>query len=142
MPLATLLPRAGNAVSRCVGQVAAEHGLTRTALGVLDALGTGERLSHRELAAHLGVTPATLTPVVDALVRSGQVLRDRDAGDRRVVRLTLTTDGRARLGDVSGLVATALRERLPQPPAEHAEIVRAYLLAVLAAAGDTAEAGP
>jgi MarR family transcriptional regulator, organic hydroperoxide resistance regulator len=113
-----------------------EHGLTPTALGVLDVLGRGDGLSHRELAGRLGLTPATLTPVVDALEAAGEVRRARDAADRRVVRLWLTAAGRDRVVAASGRVAARLQDRLPSPSPAHEEAIRGYLLAVLAAVRD------
>jgi MarR family transcriptional regulator, organic hydroperoxide resistance regulator len=133
MPLERLLPRVGSAVARHVQRAVAEHGLTPTSLGVLGVLSDRDGLSHRELAGHLGVTPATLTPVVDALEVAGALRRDRDRDDRRVVRLSITTAGRERLRTASVQVTARMRERMPRPAPEHAEIIRGYLLAVLAA---------
>lgn len=46
------------------------------------------------IAKQLMVTPAVVTGIVDRLERRGFVRRTADAGDRRVVRLTLTDSGR------------------------------------------------
>ena len=132
-PLEVLLERVGAAVGRHRRRIAAAHGLTPTALAVLASLGAadpddpGGDPSHRELAGRLGLSPATLTPVLDALESAGEVRRERDRTDRRVVRLHRTPAGRARL------VRTP-PARLPQPDPEAAPAVRAWLLAVLAAA--------
>jgi DNA-binding MarR family transcriptional regulator len=123
-----LLTRAGEAAGRVHRRAAAGHGLTSTSMGVLDELSrrTGGT-SHRELAGRLGITPATLTPVVDALADSGALARERDPVDRRVVRLSITPHGRERLAAAAVAVAGAVRARIPaMPPA-----VREYLLAVL-----------
>ncbi|MCY7341917.1 MAG: MarR family winged helix-turn-helix transcriptional regulator [Pseudonocardia sp.] len=138
MPLSKLLPWTGRSLSRYHQRCAAAHGLTSTSMGVLGVLGHADAVSHRELAAHLGVTPATLTPVVDALEATGDLARVRDAADRRVVHLSLTVQGRGRLTAAFAQVATAFRERLPHPPPEHHEIIRGYLLAVLAAVAEEA----
>ena len=136
-PLEVLLERVGAAVGRHRRRIAAAHGLTPTALAVLAALGGADAHdpggdpfrgpSHRELAGRLGLSPATLTPVLDALESAGEVRRERDRTDRRVVRLHRTPAGRARL------VRTP-PARLPQPDPAVAPAVRAWLLAVLAAA--------
>jgi MarR family transcriptional regulator, organic hydroperoxide resistance regulator len=144
-PLEVLLERVGAAVTRHRRRIAAAHGLTPTTMAVLAALGgidagalddpDGARgradpvdaPSHRELAGRLGLTPATLTPVLDALEAAGEVRRERDRTDRRVVRLHRTPAGRARL-------ALAPSARLPRPDPEVDRAVRAWLLAVLAAA--------
>lgn len=138
-PLEVLLERVGAAVGRHRRRIAAAHGLTPTGLAVLASLGglgaTDPDVagggcpapSHRELAGRLGLSPATLTPVLDALESAGEVRRERDRTDRRVVRLHRTPAGRARL-------ARTPPARLPQPDPEVAPAVRAWLLTVLAAA--------
>ena len=59
-----------------------------------------EELAPGELARRLGVTPATVTGLLDGLSREGQVLRRRAAGDRRGVAVRMTARGRARLGEI------------------------------------------
>lgn len=135
MPLPMLLRCAGTAISRRLASLAAEQGLSATALRVIEVLAAHDGLSHREIAGHLGVTPATLTPVVDGLEAAGQLRRERDTRDRRVVRLYLTAAGRQRLLTVPTQTAMRLQELLPRPSAEHEKIIRDYLLAVLAAVG-------
>ncbi|GAA2570770.1 hypothetical protein GCM10010210_53020 [Pseudonocardia hydrocarbonoxydans] len=128
-----LLPRAGQAVDRLLRRVVAAHGLTPTSLGVLGVLVRGRPAAHRDLAAALGVAPATLTPVVDALERAGEVVRVRDAVDRRVVRVGVTGAGSARYAAAFAAVGRELRARVPQPPPGSEAAVRGYLCAVLAA---------
>jgi DNA-binding MarR family transcriptional regulator len=132
-----LLARAGAAVMRYRRRLAARHGLTPTAIAVLAALDAdvaagsdtdpGGAPSHRELAGWLGLSPATLTPVLDVLEAAGEIRRERDRADRRVVRLHRTAVGRAHLA------AAQSPSRLPQPTPANEPVVRAYLLAVLAA---------
>jgi MarR family transcriptional regulator, organic hydroperoxide resistance regulator len=128
VPLEVLLPRVGAAVARHHRRLAARHGLTPTAIGVLAALDRDDAPSHRELAGRLGLSPATLTPVLDALEADGRIRRDRDAADRRVVRLRRTAAGRQRLAAAGDHLPP-----LPLPSPEHEPALRAYLLAVLAA---------
>jgi DNA-binding MarR family transcriptional regulator len=133
--LEVLLSRAGAAVVRHRRRLAAQHGLTPTAIAVLAALDSdadsdtdlGGEPSHRELAGRLGLSPATLTPVLDALETAGEVRRERDGTDRRIVRLHRTAAGRAHLASAQS------PSRLPQPTPELEPPLRAYLLAVLAA---------
>ena len=136
MPLGKLLPWVGTAVSRRFQQLVAQHGMSPTAFSVLGVLGHHDALSHRELAGHLGLTPATLTPVIDTLEEAGAVRRSRDRTDRRVVRLSITPAGQERLLATFAHVAAQFRERMPHPTPEHERIIRAYLTAVLAAVGD------
>jgi DNA-binding transcriptional ArsR family regulator len=53
------------------------------------------------LAERLGLSPGTVTGLVDALVARGLVKRLRDAEDRRIVRLRLTAEGRRQCGSPS-----------------------------------------
>ncbi|MCW0213369.1 MAG: MarR family winged helix-turn-helix transcriptional regulator [Pseudonocardia sp.] len=136
LPLPALLVRVGAVLGRFRHRVAAGHGLSATSLAVLGVLAGADGPSHRELAAELGVSPATLTPVVDGLEREGALRRGRDAVDRRVVRLWITDTGRGRLAETSALVEAVHRARLPAVTAEEDAVVRRYLLAVLTAVGD------
>jgi MarR family transcriptional regulator, organic hydroperoxide resistance regulator len=136
LPLDQLLVRAGQAAHSCAQRAAAAHGLTATALGVLGVLAQGDAVSHRELAGRLGVTPATLTPLVDGLEAAGAIVRARDRRDRRMVRVSITPAGRERFAAASEQVARDVGERLPRPAPADAAVVRAYLLSVLAAVGD------
>jgi DNA-binding MarR family transcriptional regulator len=136
MPLGRLLSWTGRTLDRYHQRTIADHGLTSTSMGVLGVLAHSAAVSHRELSAHLGVTPATLTPVVDALESAGELTRERDPADRRVVRLSITPRGRERLVVAFGQVAPTFRERMPHPPPEQHAIIRDYLLAVLAAVGE------
>jgi DNA-binding MarR family transcriptional regulator len=118
MPLVRLLSRTGQAVVRYTRGTTAAHGLTTTAMGVLGVLADTDAVSHRELSGKLGVAPATLTPVVDALEAEGEVVRERDPADRRVVRLWITPSGRERLAEVHGdVMRMFLRLRTPRSSA-------------------------
>jgi DNA-binding MarR family transcriptional regulator len=138
MPLGKLVRCTGSVIQRHFQRVCAEHGLTPTAMGVLGALSQTAGLSHRELADRIMLSPATLTPVLDALEEAGEVRRDRDPQDRRVVRLHITDLGQLRLGAVAGVVVAAFRQQMPRPSAEDEKIIRGYLLAVMAALNDDA----
>jgi len=92
-----------------------------------------------DISAELGVNPSTGSRMCDRLVRKGLVRRTRTAGDRRVVRLTLTAAGRElvaevtrrRRHDLSRLVAT-------MPVSTHAGFVRG-LRAFTTAAGELSD---
>lgn len=47
------------------------------------------------LAQQLAVTKPTVTSLTDSLVERGLASRDAEAGDRRVVTVSITTEGRA-----------------------------------------------
>jgi DNA-binding MarR family transcriptional regulator len=68
-------------------------------LGLLEADGP---MSMRVLADALDVSQASATGIIDRMEQRGLVERLRDSGDRRVVRVALTEQGR---GLVSGMAA-------------------------------------
>ena len=125
-----LLARTGRALARWDRRAASGHGLSPTALAVLVHLaGAGPR-SHRDLAVALDVAPATLTPVVDGLERTGGVVRSRDPRDRRVVLVSVTAAGRTRGAETRAVVAAEAAGVLPRPaPADRAAVHR-WLTAV------------
>lgn len=68
--------------------------LSLAEMHTLDAIGPYESRTMTETAQILGITVGTLTVSVDRLVKKGYVLRRRDEEDRRVVRISLTRDGK------------------------------------------------
>ena len=73
-----------------------DTGLTAQQYRILKLAGAGGERSAR-LAERLTVAKPTLTATADALVAAGYAQREAEAGDRRVVRLSLTAAGRAAL---------------------------------------------
>jgi DNA-binding MarR family transcriptional regulator len=53
-----------------------------------------EPLAVGEVALQAGVAPPTATRMVDSLERDGYVVRERQAGDRRLVHVRITDEGR------------------------------------------------
>ena len=68
--------------------------LSLAEMHTLDAIGPYESRTMTETAQILGITVGTLTVSVDRLVKKGYVARCRDEKDRRVVRISLTRDGK------------------------------------------------
>lgn len=60
----------------------------------LDAIGPYESRTMSETASILGITTGTLTVAIDRLVKKGYVDRKRDENDRRIVRISLTRQGK------------------------------------------------
>jgi len=79
-------------------------------LGVLRILLAVDGLKSSDVAARGWSSPGTLTSVVNTLVREGYVERRSDAGDRRVVRLYLTDQGRRTCEDYYALAGPAWRD--------------------------------
>jgi DNA-binding MarR family transcriptional regulator len=116
------------------GSAFAEHDLEGWGFDVLSALrreGAPYELSPGQLVAQTLVTSGTMTNRVDRLVARGLVRRCPDPADRRGVKVTLTTAGRA---VVDAAMADLLdRERIllnQLPPAEQdhlSELLRRLL---------------
>lgn len=70
-----------------------EISLTMAQFRALATLRRYGRLTGRELAARLKVTPGTLVPLVDRLEEQGYLRRVPDREDRRITWLDLTTKG-------------------------------------------------
>lgn len=88
-----------------------DFGLTVPQLMVLKCVGEMERIEPEITVAMVGLrvnlSPATVSRIVDRLVRSGLVLRERRSKDRRKVCLTLTPAGLERFQTLP----TPLQER-------------------------------
>jgi len=76
-------------------------------LAILDIEGP---LAMRALAESLDVSQASMTGIVDRMEQRGLVERQRDEEDRRVVRVSLTDEGRKMVGGM----AAERRERLSE----------------------------
>jgi DNA-binding MarR family transcriptional regulator len=70
-----------------------ELNVTMAQLHVLHAVRRRGRVSGRQLAAELGVSPAAVVPVCDRLAQQGWIERIRDESDRRINWLQLTPSG-------------------------------------------------
>ena len=140
------LMRAARAVTARVEPMLAEHGLTTTQLGVLEALLHKGMLTHRDLGRKVLTSAANMTDVVDKLAARGLVLRVRCPEDRRLVHVELTPAGRCliealfprharaiadamagldsaaltRLGDELRALGMAAAHRAPEPACEAA----------------------
>ncbi|GIW13355.1 MAG: hypothetical protein KatS3mg062_0794 [Tepidiforma sp.] len=73
----------------------AEMGLTTAQLRVLFLVREEPGVTAGELASRLGVTPPTISGIVDRLVKSDLIRREDDEADRRLVRNFLTPHGEA-----------------------------------------------
>ena len=90
----TLYPRIYFAChTRHVRDPQSQRLLSRHQASILDHLDEIEPTTVMDLAAHMGVTPATMSVSIDRLERKGYVVRLRDAKDRRRVHVRLTSAG-------------------------------------------------
>jgi DNA-binding MarR family transcriptional regulator len=95
-PLHALLLAASRIMGTFYAGTLSQAGLrvSPAGLGVLRVLMAGDGLKSSDVASRGWSSPGTLTSVVNTLVREGYVERRSDAGDRRVVRLFVTDEGR------------------------------------------------
>ncbi len=93
------LPRAARALAlaaRALERAAAARELTLAQFRILALIAAGDERSSL-LAERLAVAKPTITAVVDGLVERGLVIREAVAGDRRSIRVALTSTGVAAL---------------------------------------------
>src|SRR5436305_288422 len=69
---------------------------------ILDHLDEIEPMSLKDLARHMGVTPATMSVTIDRLEAKGYVRRTRATQDKRMIGLRLTASG-TRLRDAQSV---------------------------------------
>lgn len=50
--------------------------------------------SMKDMAEDLGISSPAMTPIIDKLVESGQLARSEDKLDRRVIRISITSQGK------------------------------------------------
>ena len=79
-------------------------GLTVPQILILQAIGEAGGLGVSEIARRVSLSQATVTSVIDRLVKKGLVTRDRSHSDRRVVTITLTAEGAGQLEKAPGLL--------------------------------------
>jgi DNA-binding MarR family transcriptional regulator len=108
----TLYPRIDFACrSRHVRDPQSQRLLSRHQASILDHLDEIEPTTVMTLAAHLGVTAATMSIAIDRLERKGYAVRLKDAKDRRRVHVRLTTAG-VRVREASSVLDASRVEAL------------------------------
>lgn len=106
--------------------------LTFGQLRILFLLRDHRSLTMSGLAEMLGVTPATVSGVVERIERTGLVTRRHRLDDRRVVEVALTDEGDRTLREMAGARLDAMRQTLEVlTPDELAEFDR--LLGIIVA---------
>lgn len=108
------LKRAYLALAGHLNDLLRPHDLTYSQWQVLSLVGkcAPAPVTQRRIHACLRVESATLTGIIDGLVRRGWLLRRENAEDRRVNELTLTDAGRAVYTDLAAWVGPQVQERL------------------------------
>ncbi|MEV0154793.1 MarR family winged helix-turn-helix transcriptional regulator [Micromonospora sp. NPDC050686] len=136
-PLGRLIGIAGHLLEQHWGRYLADHhGLSAAGMRVLMILARAGDSTHREVAEHCYVRPATLTGIVDTLERDGFVARRRDATDRRSVQLTLTDKGREHAETLLALIhSDPPLTSVDADPAKR-EVIREFLTELITTMSD------
>jgi DNA-binding MarR family transcriptional regulator len=95
-----------------------------------------------DLAHQLGISPSTLSSLVDRLVESGFVNRSADSRDRRTVLVSLAPAGDQLLDQFNELGTDALRSLLEQLTDSEIVTVNNAIDLLVAAARRVADAQP
>jgi DNA-binding MarR family transcriptional regulator len=91
-----IVRKAAQQVARRARDRLEAHGVTPTQYAVLKVLSDADGQTGAELGARLGIDSATTTGVADRLAANGLLERRPDPQDRRLQRLFLTAEARAR----------------------------------------------
>lgn len=122
------LRRILRAVSRYSRQVGRDTGLAVPALLCVRAIGDAPSPEHATVAwvaERVQLSKSTTSTLIDKLVKSGLVLRERSTTDRRRVKLSLTPEGRSRLEAMPQPLEARFLERLAAlEPEERAQILQ------------------
>jgi DNA-binding MarR family transcriptional regulator len=105
--------------------------------GMMRALRKVGPATQGDVASLLDVSPATVVEMVDHLEKRGLVVRERDAADRRVYRLHLTTEAARVLEEAADLSSKVLEDRIGGPRSrDRKDLGRLLPLLLTAPAGD------
>jgi DNA-binding MarR family transcriptional regulator len=89
-----------------------ELGITSQQMGILLSLARGLATTPFELSRLLGIDTGLMTRMLDKLETKGLLERSRSVEDRRVVNLTLTTEGEAVAAHIPAIAPVVLNRRL------------------------------
>ena len=102
-------------------------GVNRTDLRVLGIVQQAGGTTAGEAAFQAGLSPSALTTAVQRLVRSGYLVREVDAADRRRVTLRLTDVARARIRELYDPVHQEGLRLLASLPTESIPVIEHFL---------------
>ena len=89
-----------------------ELGLSHAQVGMLYLLAYHNGSSVKETADYLNITKSAVTQLLDPLAKKRLVSRQNDPKDRRIVRLSLTSEGKATLKKLARHKFAGLRSAL------------------------------
>jgi DNA-binding MarR family transcriptional regulator len=96
-----------------------ERNLTTPQLRMMFILAGQDGVTPGALAERMHVTPPTITGLTDRLAKQGLISRVEDPNDRRLVRLSLTDEGRRTTNELETMGRAFLKEVLGRLPPDH-----------------------
>lgn len=131
--LTYLLRQANASVRLTLDRALAAEGVTYPQHSALTIIRAYEAISSADLARIAVLTPQTVNGIVRALEERGAIRKEPDAVHGRILRLTVTEEGRAlnkRCRALTAPIEAAIKARLPQ---RHEEALRRWLVDVATA---------
>lgn len=100
-----------------------EYGVTTSQWAVLALLWNKEGLSHLEIQQALRIEKATVTGLIQRMMRTGLIYREVDSSDKRVHRVFLTEKGKSLEHDLIPQAKAVNEKMLRGISDEHAKIL-------------------
>lgn len=106
----------------CKDRYLSQYGLSRPQAEILYYVADQQPVTVKQIAQIMKVTSSAATQMIEGLVKLGYLQRENDEADRRIVRISLTTNGQSRFNEfkfhhlekVNQLLATLTNEELEQ----------------------------
>ena len=124
------LQRATHASLQVLAAELVDLDLTASEINAMANLADGHGRTISELGKAVGVRPTTLTSVLDRLERRGHITRGNRPGDRRVVIIELTSDGRKTAAAVRESITRIEHRALGNLPVSEMTVLRQALEAL------------
>lgn len=106
-------------------------GVTGLQYTILGLLARHEGLSSADLSRRFFVTQQTMNQVIAGMTKRGLIMRVASRTNRRILRMTLTTEGVNLLASCEMIAAPVEEEALSSVPSEHLEQMRQHLRLLL-----------
>ena len=106
-----------HSLSRLYNMKAQKHGITTSSAFILLNISTSEGTPATKIAPLMGLESRSLTRALKSLEEKGYIYREKDAYDKRSVRIYLTEKGKEKKGKAIETVKTFnqfVKERIPE----------------------------
>ena len=122
-----VVARLDRALRREIDEVVRPYDLTLARYTALSVIARRDGLSNAQLARRSYITPQSMSQVIAALERGGLIEREPDRSHRKILRATLTGEGRRVLAACDRAVDALEREMLAEVPAAERDALIAHL---------------